>query len=187
MKKNDFRALPYVIAQSKTMSDVLRGLSMSENGRNRKILKTLIEKNDFDISHFGYVPKHKKYEIIEKMCPVCGNKFKTKKGHLKEQTTCSYSCSNTYFRSGENNGGWKEEVYRTTCFLHHKKKCIICDEKRIVSVHHYDENRKNNSLENLMPMCPTHHTYWHNRQYKYLVEKKVDKYRKNFIKNMKLK
>jgi hypothetical protein len=33
----------------------------------------------------------------------------------------------------------------------------------VVAVHHLDENRNNNDPSNLIPMCPTHHHYWHSR------------------------
>jgi 5-methylcytosine-specific restriction endonuclease McrA len=71
---------------------------------------------------------------------------------------------------------WKESAYRTTCFLHHEKKCVVCGEDKIIDVHHYDENKNNNSTENLIPLCPTHHRYWHSR-YRSLIQKKVDHYK----------
>lgn len=48
-----------------------------------------------------------------------------------------------------------------------------------MTVHHFDENKKNNTKENLIPLCPTHHQYWHSR-YRFLVEGKIVKYIKNF-------
>jgi hypothetical protein len=110
-------------------------------------------------------------------CPVCG------KAVQYGRTTCSYSCSNTFFRTGEDNGSYKSDdkaMYRTVCFRHHKKKCIICDENKIVAVHHYDENRSNNDWKNLIPMCPTHHSYMCSR-WKHLIEEKVDKYHQNCV------
>lgn len=99
--------------------------------------------------------------IIEektKICPVCNNP------HMKSGKTCSHSCSNTYYRSGKNNGMYKKgSNYRTECFLHHEKKCIVCGEDKIVSVHHYDHNHENNDPSNLIPLCPTHHQYVHSK------------------------
>lgn len=119
---------------------------------------------------------------MKKICPVCGEKFTTKKRHKKEKETCSYGCSNTYFRSGKDNGGYREidELegrikYVRICFEHHEKKCIICGEQNIVSVHHYDGNHKNDKPENLVPMCQTHHQYMHSR-FKHLIEDKVNTY-----------
>ena len=104
-----------------------------------------------------------------KNCQVCGNTFTGKK------QTCSYACSNTRFRSGENNGNWKQETYRTTCFLHHEKKCVICDEDKIVEVHHLNEDKTDNRPENLIPLCPTHHQYFHSK-YRNLVEPSIIEY-----------
>ena len=118
----------------------------------------------------------RKYPIITKTCPVCNNKFEASKGSPREKKTCSYSCSNTYFRSGDNNGmRSKSKNYRTTCFLHHKKECIICGESNIVAVHHYDNDHTNNDPSNLIPLCPTHHAYVHS-DFNYLVKEQIDIY-----------
>ena len=110
-----------------------------------------------------------------KMCPVCNTPVK----NFRESTTCSLSCSNTYFRSGENNPRWKESAYRTTCFAYHEKECIICGEAKIVEVHHFDENNKNSSPDNLVPLCPTHHQYLHSR-YRHELETKIIEYVEEF-------
>lgn len=60
------------------------------------------------------------------------------------------------------------------------KNALYAD--KIVEVHHFDGNNTNNTPENLMPLCPTHHRYWHSR-YKELVYDKVVKYiEKNLLK-----
>lgn len=61
------------------------------------------------------------------------------------------------------------------CFHYHKKECIICGENKIVSVHHYDENHKNNNPENLVPLSPTHHQYVRSK-YKNEVIDKIDEF-----------
>jgi len=125
----------------------------------------------------------KVYNRIIKSCPVCDNEFETKQGSPREKTTCSHSCSNTYFRSGKNNPNWKESRYRSTCFLQHEKSCVICKESNIVEVHHFDGNHTNNSIENLIPLCPTHHKYWHSR-FKHLIEDEVTSYHAEFINSL---
>ena len=117
-----------------------------------------------------------------KLCVVCNNPIKKLRHGNKDfnkQVTCSYACSNKLFRSGPKNGNWKEETYRSTCFYYHKKECIICGEDKIIEVHHLDENKNNNKPENLVPLCPTHHQYWHSR-YKNLIEQQVYDYIKNW-------
>lgn len=154
-------------------SDVCRLMGWPLNGTYSRKAKRLVE--NLDISHFGSNPKSRKYERITKDCPICEEQFQTLKGHPREKKTCSRGCANTYFRSGSNNPNWKESAYRTTCFEYHKKECVVCKESRIVEVHHLNEDPNDNSLANLIPLCPTHHQYWHS-QYKCEVEPKIRKY-----------
>jgi hypothetical protein len=181
-----------IIKNSHSKSDVARALNIPINGTGLRKINNLIK--DYDTSHFNRYWKQQNefliYERIEKTCPVCGTLFKTQKGNRKEKTTCSHSCSNTFHRSGDNNPNYKNYYgkspnasYRRICFTHHEKKCIICDENKIVQVHHYDGDHKNNKPENLVPLCPTHHSYWHSR-YRPLIQKNVDDYVIKFISNM---
>ena len=41
------------------------------------------------------------------------------------------------------------------------KRCILCGFEKVVELHHLDENRKNNSTENLIGLCPNHHKMLH--------------------------
>ena len=127
-----------------------------------------------------------KYPKIKKICPICENEFETRLGHPREKTVCSHSCANTYFRSGESNPNYKTDneltgivKYTTICFRYHEKKCVCCDERNIVEVHHYDGNKKNDLPENLIPLCPTHHQYWHSK-FRHLIKAKIDDYIKIF-------
>ena len=126
--------------------------------------------------------KHEKHCYLnpdnKKLCPVCDEPIK----NWKTSTTCSYGCANTYFRSGKDNPNYgnitnpnSSYTIRKTCFEHHKRECVICGEKRVVAVHHLDNNNKNNDPSNLIPLCPTHHTYWHSG-YRHLIEDKILNY-----------
>ena len=172
-----------LLSKSNSKSALLKYLHLSDNGRNRKHLDKLINEFKLDLSILK-VNRRKDTKFINKICPVCESVFETVTGE-REKKTCSYSCSTTFFRSGVNNPNWKDEAYRTTCFLYHEHKCVVCGEDKIIDVHHYDENKHNNTKENLIPLCPTHHKYWHSR-YKYLVEKEVEFYRTNFINNIRV-
>lgn len=44
-----------------------------------------------------------------------------------------------------------------------------------MEAHHYDGNKNNNAPENLVPLCPTHHRYWHSR-FRYIIKKRIDEY-----------
>jgi len=173
----------------------LLGYSRDCNGNTAKNIREYLI-SDLGIldpaSYFRSKRKKPEEEKIRKSvgnkeCPVCGKWFESytyrgKDLNIKEKTTCGRACSNTYFRSGKNHGNYsgKDESYRTICFAHHKKQCVVCGERKIVAVHHLDENRENNSPENLVPLCPTHHQYWHSR-YKSEVEPIVLNYIKEFL------
>lgn len=106
------------------------------------------------------------------LCKVCEEpirKYKTSKG------TCSRSCANTYFKSGDRHGNWSGNNCQIICWNHHKKECIVCGEDKIVAVHHNDHNHNNNDPMNLIPLCPTHHQYVHSR-YADEVQPIIDKY-----------
>jgi len=159
-------------------------ISNTENARKAAATKVKCEycQTEYSIAN---IRKHKKHciknpsVILEKgkQCPVCEKIF------FSKSVTCSHSCSNTYFRHGREGGIRylqddvliEKERYRDLCFRYHDKKCIICNEINIVSVHHLNENHNDNRPENLIPLCPTHHQYVHSN-FKYLIEDIITKY-----------
>ena len=172
-----------IVKSSHSLSEVCRQIGWSINGMYIGKVKKFVEENEIDVSHFDQQKKNRKYEVIEKDCPVCTKTFKTQKGHSREKITCSKGCSNTYFRSGEDNPNWKSDEdagYRQVCFRHHEKKCVICGEDKIVEVHHL-YGKIHNEFWNLIPMCSNHHKYYHHSKYKELVEHKILDYRQRFI------
>lgn len=172
-----------IIKTSKSRSEVCEKFGKHNNEKTMNDLNNFIQMHNISINHF--IRKNAKVKII-KECPVCLKFFETFK-NTKEKTTCSNACANTFFRSGSAHPNWKENpskdslLYRRICFKNHKYECIICGENKIVAVHHYDKNHKNNAPENLIPMCPTHHQYLHSK-YKNEIIDKVNNYRNDFIK-----
>lgn len=123
-----------------------------------------------------------------KACPICKTKFKTFHGKRGDKKTCSYACSNTYFRSGANNGNQMKRqrridrgalTYSEICWLHHEKRCVVCEETLVVEAHHHNENHLDNRPENFVPLCPTHHQYWHSR-HRHIIKTKVETYVRKF-------
>lgn len=106
-----------------------------------------------------------------KECPVCFSPIK----NYKTSKTCGYSCANTFTKSGENNPNFKGGHYRDICFTNHDKRCIVCGEEKIVSVHHINGNHNDHRIENLVPLCPTHHQYVHSK-YRSEVEPFIKKF-----------
>lgn len=117
----------------------------------------------------GGAKQHDKACSGGKNCDVCGKWF------YSRSATCSHSCANKKFRTGPDHGNWKQDAYRSTCFHHHGKSCVVCGEENIVEVHHLDGDHQNNSQENLVPLCPTHHQYLHSR-FRPLIERVVTDY-----------
>ena len=77
-------------------------------------------------------------------------------------------CYNFVFHVGKNKA-WNYKKYHNIDFELYKKiteKCVLCDFNKIVSLHHLDENKKNNSTTNLVGLCPNHHMMLHDFRYK---------------------
>lgn len=186
--------LEKVIKESKSKSEIYKKLELPNNGNSLNKITKLAENFGLTLKNFKTI-RSVKYELVKKNCPVCNLEFETKKGIKKEKITCSYSCANSYFRSGENNPNYKDfyqyagrtrlvhftRKYRKECFKYHKHECVICKENKMLDVHHFDEDRLNNKPDNLIPICATHHNYLHSK-YRDEVIDKVIEYRNNFIK-----
>jgi len=55
------------------------------------------------------------------------------------------------------------------------KECILCNFNKTVDLHHIDENRKNNSKENMVGLCPNHHKMIHIFKYREEIKDVVEK------------
>ena len=152
-------------------SDYLRSVDIPQNGRHISLINARREELDLEWQE----PKNK---VALQTCPVCSKKFKRTASASRGQTTCSVGCANTYFRSGVNNHNYSNgsASYRTRCFAVREHACIICGEDKIVEVHHYDEDHSNNDINNLVPLCPNHHQYFHSK-WRYLVEPQINQWR----------
>lgn len=167
------------VKQSKSFTELCKLYNKSKNGYYLGLFKKWCKKYDISTSHFN------KPKLIEKICFHCGKPFTCTPYIATIRDYCSIRCGNQKSR-----GNYKSDdelltenrKYKRICFRFHKRECVICGEKIAVVVHHYDENRKNDLPENLVPLCANHHTYWHSK-YKHLVKDKIDDYVKNFIKN----
>lgn len=69
------------------------------NGRIHKFFKELVCKYNFSTEHWKIIPHNKKWNCVSTECPVCKTIFQTKSGGRGCSKTCSYKCSNTFFKS----------------------------------------------------------------------------------------
>lgn len=151
------------VDNSLAVVQVLDKLGFSNKGQYVAIVRAFLLENDIDISHFTANGKPKVARVV-KTCPCCFKEFTTQPRDTREQVVCSRACSNTYFRSGENNGNWLGGVnYRKKAFDFYGTDCCKCGYNNIdaLEVHHKDKNRENNDLSNLEVLCANCHTLTH--------------------------
>lgn len=124
---------------------------------------------------FGPILEH------TKICECCGEEFvwegRRKTKAYEQARFCSRSCANN------RSEWWKENAthYRTICFHHHEKKCLVCGFNKIVAAHHVDGNKENNVPENLVPLCSNHHEMIHHPKWHDEVQQEVDRYLENYL------
>ena len=162
-----------LVKTNTSKADICRQMGWSCNGTYCKKIQSVIDRFQLDTSHFrpnkAYLTI--KYVEITKVCPVCLTDFITTNGP-KSKVTCSKKCSNTYFRSGQNNGNWKppeqrtkhnSEAYRKLFALNDLvcKRCGYNEFSCSVQIHHIDENRQNHDKTNLIPLCANCHMSYH--------------------------
>lgn len=109
-------------------------------------------------------------------CHVCGKKsYKQPKALTRSKSGkffCSKSCQTTWRNTEsteEKHANWKggEHAYRRIMDQSGITPiCRLCKttDRRVLAVHHIDENRKNNTLENLAWLCHNCHHLVHHHQ-----------------------
>ena len=104
-------------------------------------------------------------------CSYCGVNFRREKRKLSGSKSGLYFCCRehkdlaqriehgltemwpTHYNTGNRD-------YRTLAFRYLPHQCSICgwlEDEDILEVHHIDQNRNNNHIENLLILCPTCH------------------------------
>lgn len=79
-------------------------------------------------------------------------------------------------RPSVNSNGFSS--YRKQALRYYPNECAICgysEEVDILEVHHIDENRQNNNLENLIILCPNCHKKLTLHKYKLIDRKYLQK------------
>lgn len=143
------------------------GYSNPPGSTTKRRVKDALDRHIIDYSHLHKTSRPRfKYPRITKECPVCSLKFETGFGHPRERTTCSHSCSNTYFRSGSNHPNYRNigANYRKVALRSLAHSCNRCEwdkATKILEVHHVDYDRSNNELSNLEILCPICHRLEH--------------------------
>ena len=119
------------------------------------------------------------------ICDYCGKEFhKTPSKIRSEFNFCCRECKDMAQRmsSGKkfdemrpNHYDTGEHNYRKHSFAKYEHKCAVCgwnEDEDVLEVHHIDENRNNNSVNNLIILCPTCHRKLTTHKYE-LVDRKT--------------
>lgn len=131
---------------------------------------------------------------IELECAYCHRKMIRPKSDLKLSKSGLFFCCRQHkdlaqrIESGKqfdimrpdhyNNGDSQD--YRKKALREYQHKCSICgynEEPNILQVHHIDENRQNNQLNNLIVLCPNCHAKITYGKYKLIDRKTLVKYK----------
>lgn len=99
-------------------------------------------------------------------CAYCGKEFFRQQSQIKRNKSgyyyCSIECGNRHKNQlRKESGEWDNSVnYRKKALEEYSHECFVCgwkEDPRILEVHHIDENRENNYVENLCILCPNCH------------------------------
>ena len=126
--------------------------------------------NHFCCRQHANLYKSTKQKVI---CSVCDDEFYTNPARIKRSKSGLFFCSRKCKDEGQkitsgikgvwpahygtSNGRW---TYRKISIEHYGAICECCkynEHIEILQVHHIDGNRENNSIENLIVLCPNCH------------------------------
>lgn len=109
---------------------------------------------------------HKK-QINIFYCANCGKELNRRDSDIKKNKSgyfyCSRECGNEHKNIiREENGEWDNSPwsYRRRALETYEHQCCVCgwaEDDRILEVHHIDEDRSNNDINNLCIICPICH------------------------------
>ena len=115
----------------------------------------------------------KNRDKIKCICDYCGKEFLRTPSKLEKSKSglhfCSRECKDNAQRMGSGKDfdnmrpdhyGTTTKNYREKAFKEYSHECAVCgynEDKDILEVHHIDENRENNEIDNLIILCPICH------------------------------
>jgi hypothetical protein len=96
-------------------------------------------------------------------CIKCNKKFMSSPS--RGCKFCTIKCRGEYQRKTETYASFVNvrKAMKRRGLIEKCEKCGYNEVKDILGIHHKDENRKNNKIENLMIVCPTCHSLIHRK------------------------
>lgn len=155
----------------KYTNDSIEVISPYINKRTKVTVKCKTCGAEWEMSPTSFMPSStnqynfigcQKCKYVELECDYCHKTFSRLKSELKSKSGkyfCSKECGNRY-KNIEVTNKIDSISYRRNAFNAYEHKCAICgycEDERILEVHHKDENRNNNHIDNLIILCPNCH------------------------------
>ena len=107
-------------------------------------------------------------------CAYCGESItktlssinRSRSGNMFCDRSCATSFNNTKYKTGELHPNYTSGYgsYRSRAIKHYGEHCSKCNYDKIIhilQVHHIDNDRQNNKIENLQVLCPNCHAEIH--------------------------
>lgn len=131
--------------------------------------------------------KHQNSLLVE--CDYCHKSYYEKPSHYEKSSFhfCSRACKDTAqsLQGGEKFKNMRPLHYRiNNSIANYRKKafskyshcCAVCgwnEDEDILEVHHIDENRQNNDIDNLIILCPVCHRKLSSHKYELIDRQKI--------------
>jgi len=118
----------HIVCNSNGIGEICRKYNFPDNGKSRNIVKNYIIQYNLSVK-YNYP---RKYQIIEKHCGFCQQKFQTLLGHPKEKKTCSHKCANKMFAKPLNENQKEkisngiEKINKRIAEIKIRKICNVC-------------------------------------------------------------
>lgn len=108
------------------------------------------------------IPEHK-YRSAKYCSEKCSSAIRTLKYNIKHGKVQKPGVGSEGNQRGERNNQWKngKTKFRETAFANYPHVCNRCETTESLLVHHRDENRLNNLVENLEILCKRCHQQHH--------------------------
>lgn len=96
---------------------------------------------------------------------ICSNCKREIERHTKDLCSGCYNTLKFKNYTRDKNLSLKYKLTTKKILELRSRGCVICGWNKKIHLHHKDQNRENNSIDNLIVLCPNHHYSLHSKDY----------------------
>lgn len=164
IKDTDYSDMYSAVAEALSLAEVARILGFTLHSRDKlRFRDYIVNVLKCDVTHFTYNGRPPSvYEV--RVCPQCNSNFTVciTEDKSSKQITCSRACSNKFFKQNKKPlSELKHTNYQERAKRAGLTACCICGISEVLDIHHVDHDKTNNSIGNLVALCPNHHALLH--------------------------